>query len=640
MALNIKLVAAIQSAETCLAGLGRDRRARAKTLTDLKLASRKNRAGPAQPGRLTGQWFSDNLRTTLGYDALGRRTTMVDNSGTTTYAYDAVGRLVGTTQGGVEQRYQYDAVGNRTTMALVGTGTFSYDYDEVNRLKTMVTPAGERYTQQYDADSRRTTLLLGLGSKREYRYDSVGRITTQIEYNAAGQGIYTMVDSYDAVGNRIGRNTNGNPTTWLYDEAYRLIGQQKSGQAATFSYDNNSNLTTKWHQGGNPQTMQYDAADRLTTMQVGGTTGTMQWGARGVLTRQCETGAIKATYSYTDINNNLRVAQDAAGLTTSTYDGDNLRRKIVSGSVTTTFVWDGADYLQIKPSSGDATLLVVLEGEVVGHVKGSEKRDYITDPLGSVVAYLNSSQTLTDQFEYWPYGEMVAEIEAGTEAFLWVGSLGYFRENDLRTYIRAREYRQDLGSWMQLDSLWPNEPGYIYTSSCPVALSDASGLNAIVIGAGIGATAGPPGIVVGAAVGLVITVGIGIGVGSGAIDLPRFDLPRFEWPWERTRPKEIPLPRVVPPMKPPGDCTSRQHRGLQDLVDMACKPMPPSCRRCPIPCAVVVDSLGRFAQCAAARDLINQRCFRGGDKNHRDKVAESLAGLATCIGKLMSCTDD
>ena len=274
---------------------------------------------------------------------LGRRTTMVDNSGTTTYAYDAVGRLVGTTQGGVEQRYQYDAVGNRTTMALVGTGTFSYDYDEVNRLKTMVTPAGDRYTQQYDADSRRTTLLLGLGSKRKYQYDSVGRLTTQVELNTSNQGIYTMVDSYDAVGNRIGRVTNGNATTWLYDDAYRLIGQQKSGQAATFVYDNNSNMTTKWHQGGNPQTMQYDAADRLTTMQSGGTTGTMSWFSRGAMRNQYETGVIKATYSYTDINNNLRVAQDAAGLTTSTYDGDNLRRKIVSGSVTTPFVW--------KPSS-------------------------------------------------------------------------------------------------------------------------------------------------------------------------------------------------------------------------------------------------------------------------------------------------
>jgi len=372
---------------------------------------------------------------------------------------------------GSKRLCQYDAVGNRTTMALVGTGTFSYDYDAVDRLKTMVTPAGERYTQQYDADSRRTTLLLGLGSKREYRYDSVGRITTQIEYNASNQGIYTMVDSYDAVGNRVKRVANGNPTTWLYDDAHRLIGQQKSGQAATFAYDANSNLTTKWHQGGNPQTMQYDAADRLTTMQSGGTTGTMSWFSRGALRNQYETGAIKATYSYTDINNNLRVAQDAAGLTTSTYDGDNLRRKIVAGSSTTTFVWDGADYLQIKPSSGDATLLVVLEGEVVGHVKGSEKRDYIVDHLGSVVAYLNSSQTLTDQFEYWPYGETIAEVEAGTEPFLWVGSLGYFRENDLRTYIRAREYRQDLGSWMQLDPLWPAGSGFGYPSKNHLMLS-------------------------------------------------------------------------------------------------------------------------------------------------------------------------
>ena len=216
------------------------------------------------------------------------------------------------------------------------------------------------------------------------------------------------------------------------------------------------------------------AADRLTTMQVGGTTGTMSWFSRGAMRNQYETGAIKATYSYTDINNNLRVAHDAAGLTTSTYDGDNLRRKVVSGSVTSTFVWDGADYLQIKPSSGDPTLLVVLDGEVVGHVKGSEKRDYIVDPLGSVVAYLNSSQTLTDQFEYWPYGELITEVETEVQPFLWVGSLGYFRDSDLRTYIRAREYRQDLGSWMQLDPLWPSELPYIYGS--PISDTDPSGL--------------------------------------------------------------------------------------------------------------------------------------------------------------------
>jgi len=120
--------------------------------------------------------------------------------------------------------------------------------------------------------------------------------------------------------------------------------------------------------------------------------------------------------------------------------------------------------------------LVVLEGEVVGHVKGSEKRDYIVDPLGSVVAYLNSSQTLTDQFKYWPYGEFVAEIEEGTAPFLWVGSLGYFRDSDLRTYIRARTYRQDLGSWMQLDPLWPKTDALVYADCNPSTDGDYSGL--------------------------------------------------------------------------------------------------------------------------------------------------------------------
>ncbi len=228
----------------------------------------------------------------------------------------------------------------------------------------------------------------------------------------------------------------------------------------------NRRATTRSHRAGTRASGAW--AVRLRNPQ------TMQWGLRGVLARQYQAGTPVATYSYTDINNNLRVAQDAAGLTTSTYDGDNLRRKIVAGSSTTTFVWDGADYLQIRPSAGDPTLLIILEGEVVGHVKGSEKRDYIVDTLGSVVAYLNSSQTLTDLFEYWPYGELVAEIEEGTAPFLWVGGLGYFYDG-LRYYVRARMYRQDFGSWNQLDPIWPIELPYTYPSA-PISLSDPTGL--------------------------------------------------------------------------------------------------------------------------------------------------------------------
>ena len=135
---------------------------------------------------------------------------------------DALGRVTRESNRGLATQYEYDQNGNRTLMVDPSGGRFTYLYDEVDRLKSMQVPTGQRYTQQYDADSRRTTLLLGLGSKRRYEYDSVGRVTTQIEFDSSNQRIYTMVDSYDAVGNRTGRNTNGNPTTRTGSAADRL----------------------------------------------------------------------------------------------------------------------------------------------------------------------------------------------------------------------------------------------------------------------------------------------------------------------------------------------------------------------------------------------------------------------------------
>ncbi len=229
-------------------------------------------------------------------------------------------------------------------------GRFTYLYDEVDRLKSMQVPTGQRYTQQYDADSRRTTLLLGLGSKRRYEYDSVGRVTTQIEFNSSNQRIYTMVDSYDAVGNRTGRNTNGNPTTWLYDDAYRLIGQEKSGQTATFVYDDNSNLTTKWHQGGNPRTIAYDVADRITTYQEGSALTTLAWQSRGAMHTQ-KTGTDTTTFTYSDPMFLTAVDGPSGRLATYAYDSESKLRRIYQGAAFTTIVWD---YLQ--PYAGSKPL--------------------------------------------------------------------------------------------------------------------------------------------------------------------------------------------------------------------------------------------------------------------------------------------
>jgi hypothetical protein len=74
--------------------------------------------------------------------------------------------------------------------------------------------------------------------------------------------------------------------------------------------------------------------------------------------------------------------------------------------------------------------------------------------MGSVVGHINSSGSITNAYAFWPYRESSGGTRpSGT--FQWVGSLGYYADPGTRTYIRAREYEQSIGSWLQLDPLWP-----------------------------------------------------------------------------------------------------------------------------------------------------------------------------------------
>ena len=93
----------------------------------------------------------------------------------------------------------------------------------------------------------------------------------------------------------------------------------------------------------------------------------------------------------------------------------------------------------------------VLEGEVVSEVRGGVRKDYVPDTLGSTVALLDNTQTKTDTWEYWPYGE----IRSGSSAtpFQFVGTLGYYKDTSSRTYVRARHYRQNQARWLTVDPL-------------------------------------------------------------------------------------------------------------------------------------------------------------------------------------------
>src|SRR5438132_14014422 len=95
----------------------------------------------------------------------------------------------------------------------------------------------------------------------------------------------------------------------------------------------------------------------------------------------------------------------------------------------------------------------VINGEVIAEKRGGVRRCYVPDPLGSTVALLDNTQSKTDTFEYWPYGEVRTRTGTTATPFQYVGTWGCYRDSSTRTYARARTYRQDHGRWMTQDPI-------------------------------------------------------------------------------------------------------------------------------------------------------------------------------------------
>ncbi|MFN8139550.1 MAG: RHS repeat-associated core domain-containing protein [Fimbriimonadales bacterium] len=121
----------------------------------------------------------------------------------------------------------------------------------------------------------------------------------------------------------------------------------------------------------------------------------------------------------------------------------------------------------------------VANGEIIAEKRGGVRRSYVPDPLGSTIALLDNTQTKTDTFSYWPYGEVQSRTGTTATPFQFVGTLGYYRDATDRMYVRARYLRPNMGRWQTVDPLWPRlelRP-YAYAENAPPTLRDKTGLH-------------------------------------------------------------------------------------------------------------------------------------------------------------------
>jgi RHS repeat-associated protein len=115
-------------------------------------------------------------------------------------------------------------------------------------------------------------------------------------------------------------------------------------------------------------------------------------------------------------------------------------------------------------------------GGIVTETRGGVERDYVPDPLGSTAHLVDATGTLTDSFEYWPYGEVRTRTGTTPTPFGYVGTLGYYTDQLGRLYVRARHYLTLVARWLTVDPLWPRFQAYEYAEGDPGRWVDPDGL--------------------------------------------------------------------------------------------------------------------------------------------------------------------
>ena len=124
-----------------------------------------------------------------------------------------------------------------------------------------------------------------------------------------------------------------------------------------------------------------------------------------------------------------------------------------------------------------SVVYATINGQIVSENRGGVISYYAPDNLGSTVALLDATGTVTDTFTYWPYGEIQSHVGSSVTPFTFCGTLGYYLDVlGSQIYVRARCLRQALARWQSLDPLWPRVGAYSYVSSSPVADVDPSGM--------------------------------------------------------------------------------------------------------------------------------------------------------------------
>jgi len=371
------------------------------------------------------------------------------------YTYDELGRRVTTSVNGSVSASTFDVAG-RITVRSNALGAFSYAYEgNSQRPTTIIGPNGYTINLTYldslsDRRLQKVTYSQGAVALAQfsYGYDTVaGRITNWVQQTAtAAPTVSSFV--YDALNQLVAGVVQSNNAVvrnlaWSYDAAGNRLTEQANGQTTSASYNTLNELTAMQPSPANSATYSWDAEHRLAAVVSGTHRTEFAYDGRSRL------AAIR------DLNN---------GVETSNRH----------------FLWNGRLIVAELTSAGAVVKRFFPQG--VRNESGASTGSYLytKDHLGSVRQLVDSTGTVRGEFAYAPYGTRTQVSGILDSDFGYAGMFYHAGTGLNLTWFRAYDPAQ--GRWLSRDPLRGAEQRlgpnlYNYVHNDPINRFDPAGLD-------------------------------------------------------------------------------------------------------------------------------------------------------------------